>query len=149
MSINKIEESLAHNILENQLKIPKEKYIKLFQLDKLPYNFPSLKTDDDGIFTGETDEYDIFNTFKLVDDSYQYELKNPDIEIEKFIIDNKIKQIRIDLRQNLKGTFSNHQSYVYPVIIASNSAVYDTLYLTDYLLKHIYRILMEIGRAHV
>jgi len=137
-------ETFAHNILENQLNIPKEKYIRLFQLDKLPYNFPSLKTDDEGIFTGETDEYDIFNTFKLVDGSYQYELKNPDTEIERFIIDNKIKQMRIDLRQNLKGTFSNHQSYVYPVIIASNSAVYDTLYLTDYLLKHIYRILMAI-----
>ena len=52
--------------------------------------------------------------------------------------------MRIDLRQNLKGTFSNHQSYVYPLSIASNSAVYDTLYLTDYLLKHIYRILMAI-----
>ncbi len=141
---NIMEKTIALDILENQLNIPKEKYIRLFQLDKLPYNFPSLKTDDEGIFTGETDEYDIFNTFKLVDGSYQYELKNPDTEIERFIIDNKIKQMRIDLRQNLKGTFSNHQSYVYPLSIASNSAVYDTLYLTDYLLKHIYRILMAI-----
>jgi len=60
----------------------------------------------------------------LIDSSYQYELKNPDIEIERFIIENKIKQMRIDLRQNLKGTFSNYKSYVYPLSIVSNSAVY-------------------------
>jgi len=143
MSINKMEKTIALDILENQL-ITKENYIKLFQLDKLPYNFPSLKTDEDGIFTGEIDEYDLFDTFKLNNGSYQYELKNPDTEIEQFIIGNKIKQLRIDLRQHLKGTFSNHLSYVYPIIVASNSAVYDTLYLTDYLLKHIYRILMAI-----
>ena len=52
--------------------------------------------------------------------------------------------MRIDLRQNLKGTFSNHKSYVYPLLIASNSAVYDTLYLTDHLLKYVYRMLMAI-----
>lgn len=142
--LNENIETFGHYILKNELSIPKEQYIRLFQLDKLPYDFPSLKTDDDGIFTGEIDEYDIFNTFKLIDGSYQYELKNPDIEIERFIIENKIKQMRIDLRQNLKGTFSNHKSYVYPLSIASNSAVYDTLYFTDYLLKHIYRILMAI-----
>ena len=48
------------------------------------------------------------------------------------------------MRQHLKGIFDNHQCYVYPELIASNSAVYDTLYLTDYLLKHIYRILMAM-----
>jgi len=139
-----MEKTIALDILENELSISKEQYQQLFQLDKLPYNFPSLKTDEDGIFTGEIDEYDLFDTFKLNNGSYQYELKNPDTEIEQFIIGNKIKQLRIDLRQHLKGSFSNHQSYVYPIIVASNSAVYDTLYLTDYLLKHIYRILMAI-----
>ena len=137
-------ETYGHHILKNELSIPKEKYIELFQLDKIPYDFPSLKTDDDGIFTGEIDEYDTFNTFKLVYGSYQYELKNPDSEIEQFIIGNKIKQMRIDLRRSLNGVFGNHQSYVYPESIARNSAVYDTLYLTDYLLKHVYRILMAI-----
>jgi hypothetical protein len=130
-------------IVDNYLCIPKDDYMRLFNV-KASYDFPTLKIDDDGIFTGEIDEYDIFDKFKLIDSSYQYELKNPDIEIERFIIENKIKQMRIDLRQNLKGTFSNHKSYVYPLSIVSNSAVYDTLYLTDYLLKHIYRILMAI-----
>jgi hypothetical protein len=141
--LNENIETFGH-ILKNELSIPKEQYIQLFQLDKLPYDFPSLKTDDEGIFTGETDEYDIFNKFKLNNGSYEYELKNPDIVAEKFIIKNKIKQMRIDLRRYLNGIFGNHQSYVYPELIASNSAVYDTLYLTDYLLKHIYRILMAI-----
>ena len=130
-------------IVDNYLCIPKDDYMRLFNV-KVSYDFPTLKTDDEGIFTGEIDEYDLFDTFKLIDGSYQYELINPDIEIERFIIENKIKQMRIDLRQHLKGTFSNHLSYVYPIIVASNSAVYDTLYLTDYLLKHIYRILMAI-----
>jgi len=136
-------ELIAGDILENQLGIRKEEYQRLFEV-KAVYDFPSLKTDDDGIFTGETDTYDKFDNFKLADGNYQYELENPDIEIERFIIGNKIKQMRIDLRINQKGTFSNHHSYVYPMSIASNSAVYDTLYLTDYLLKHIYRILMAI-----
>ena len=117
--------------------------MRLFEV-KASYDFPTLKTDDDGIFTGDADEYDVFDKFKLVDGNYQYELKNPDIEIERFIIKNKIKQMRIDLRNNLTGTFSNHKSYVYPIIIASNSAVYDTLYLTDHLLKYVYRMLMAI-----
>jgi len=130
-------------IIDNYLSIPKDDYMRLFDV-KASYHFPTLKTDDDGIFTGEIDEYDLFDKFKLIDSSYQYELKNPDIEIEEFIIGNKIKQMRIDLRQNLKGTFSNHRSFIYPQLIGNNSAVYDTLYLTDHLLKYIYRVLMAI-----
>jgi len=145
MSINKMEkvDEIERFIVDNYLCIPKDDYMRLFNVKAL-YDFPTLKTDDDGIFTGEIDEYDIFDKFKLIDSSYQYELKNPDIEIERFIIENKIKQMRIDLRQNLKGIFSNHKSYVYPLSIASNSAVYDTLYLTDHLLKYSYRVLMAI-----
>jgi hypothetical protein len=145
MSINKMEkvDEIERFIIDNYLCIPKDDYMKLFEV-KASYDFPTLKTDEDGIFTGDVDEYDIFDKFKLIDGNYQYELKNPDIEIERFIIRNKIKQLRIDLRNNLTGTFSNHKSYVYPTIIASNSAVYDTLYLTDHLLKYIYRMLMAI-----
>ena len=145
MSINKMEkvDEIERFIVDNYLCIPKDDYMRLFNV-KASYDFPTLKTDEDGIFTGETDEYDIFDKFKLIDSSYQYELKNPDIEIERFIIEKKIKQMRIDLRQNLKGIFSNHKSYVYPLSIVSNSAVYDTLYLTDHLLKYSYRVLMAI-----
>lgn len=145
MLINKMEQvdEIERFIIDNHLCIPKDDYMTLFEV-KASYDFPTLKTDDDGIFTGDADEYDIFDKFKLVDGNYQYELKNPDIEIERFIIGNKIKQMRIDLRNNLTGTYSNHKSYVYPIIIASNSAVYDTLYLTDHLLKYVYRILMAI-----
>lgn len=125
--------------------IQKDDYKKLFNV-KASYDFPTLKTDDDGIFTCEIDEYDIFDKFQLTDKGQfsHLESKSPDLEIERFIIGNKIKQIRIHLVQNLKGEYSNHDCYVYPKIIATNSAVYDTLYLTDYLLKHIYRILMCI-----
>jgi len=145
MSINKMEQvdEIEQFIIDNHLCIPKDDYIRLFEV-KASYDFPTLKTDDDGIFTGETDEYDVFDKFKLNNGNYQHELENPDIEIERFIIGNKIKQMRIDLRNNLTGTFNNHKSYVYPTIIASNSAVYDTLYLTDHLLKYIYRMLMAI-----
>jgi len=145
MSINKMEQvdEIEQFIIDNHLCIPKDDYIRLFEV-KASYDFPTLKIDDDGIFTGETDKYDLFDEFKLNNGNYRYELKNPDIEIENFIIGNKIKQMRIDLRNNLTGTFSNHKSYVYPLLIASNSAVYDTLYLTDHLLKYIYRILMAI-----
>jgi hypothetical protein len=106
-------ENTARNILENELSIPKDEYEKLFNI-KAKYDFPSLKIEDNGIFTGKTDEYDIFDKFKLNNGNYQYELKNPDVEIEKFIIGNKIKQMRIDLYQHLKGPFSNHECYVYP-----------------------------------
>lgn len=137
-------QKIAQSILDNQYGILKEHYIDFFKLPKAPYNFPTLKVDDYGIFTGDIDEYDKFDTFRLVKDTYKYELQNPDVEIESFIIKNKIKQMRIDLRQNIKDVFNTHQSFVFPLIIASNSAVYDTLYLTDYLLKHIYRILMAM-----
>jgi len=145
MSINKMEQvdEIEQFIIDNYLSIPKDDYMRLFDV-KASYDFPTLKTDDDGIFTGEIDEYDLFDKFKLIDSSYHHTLENPDLEIERFIIGNKIKQMRIDLRQNLKGTFSNHRSFIYPPLIGNNSAVYDTLYLTDYLLKHIYRILMAI-----
>ena len=56
-------ENTARIILKNQLSIPKPEYEKLFNV-KAKYDFPSLKTDDDGIFTGETNEYDIFDKFK-------------------------------------------------------------------------------------
>lgn len=50
-------------IIGNYLCIPKEDYIKLFEAS---YDFPTLKTYDDGIFTGDADEYDIFDKFKLI-----------------------------------------------------------------------------------
>ena len=52
--------------------------MRLFDV-KASYDFPILKTDDDGIFIGDADEYDVFDKFKLIDDNYQYELKNPKI----------------------------------------------------------------------
>ena len=145
MSINKMEQvnEIERFIIDNYLCIPKDDYMRLFEVSA-SYNFPTLKTDDYGIFTGDADEYDVFDKFNLNNGNYQHELKNPDIEIEEFIIGNKIKQMRIDLRNHLKGTFCNHKCYVYPSIIASNSAVYDTLYLTDHLLKYIYRFMMAI-----
>ena len=135
----------ARDILENQLEIPKEEYANLFQI-KIPlYNFPSLKIDDDGIFTGDAEIYDKYDKFNLSNGKFCYfPLENPDVEIEKFIINNKLKGMKIDLRINIKGTFSNHQSFIYPLIVGNNPAIYDTLYLTDYFLKHIYMILMAM-----
>lgn len=139
-----MEEKTARDILESQACIPQDQYLHLFQLDKLPRQFPSLKIGDDGIFTGESEVYDLFDTFELSKASYSYKLSRPDIEIEQCIIKYGIKQMRIDLRQHVTGTFSNHQCFVFPLAVASCSAVYDTLYLTDYLLKHMYRVLMAM-----
>jgi len=125
------------------LLINKNEYEKLFKV-KLNYNFPSLKIDKDGIFTGEINNYDKYDKFKLVNNNYEYNLLNPDIEIERFIIENKIKQIKIDLKQNIVEPLQNHSCFIYPEIIRKNNIIYDTLYLTNYLLKHIYYIIMTM-----
>ena len=80
MSINKMEQTdeIEQFIIDNYLCIPKDDYMRLFDV-KASYDFPTLKIDDDGVFTGEIDEYDIFDKFKLNKGNYQYELKNPDI----------------------------------------------------------------------
>jgi hypothetical protein len=137
-----MEEMIARSILDNQVMIPKEEYVTFFQLEKAPYTFPTLKTDEYGIFTGEVDEYDTFDTFKVVGTDYSYKLTNPDLQIEQFIMKHEIKQMRINLERDISGTFRTHKCSVYPLSTASCSAVYDTLYLSDYLLKLIYRILM-------
>lgn len=57
--MNKIEKAnqIERFIIDNYLSIPKDNYMKLSEV-KTSYNFPTLKTDDDRIFTGGIDEYD-------------------------------------------------------------------------------------------
>jgi hypothetical protein len=76
--------------------------------------------------------------------NYTHNLTNPDTEIEQFMISNKIKHVKLDLYRNQTGAFQNHRCHVYPPCIASKSEIYDTMYWCDYLLKHIFRILMSM-----
>jgi hypothetical protein len=133
----------VHTILiDKQPCIPKEHYYKLFGLTNT-YDFPSLLTDDTGLFTCDTIEYDKFDKFTIIDGKPIFaNIQLPDTDIEQFILSNKIKQIKIALLKTKAKIFETHDSYIYPEIVKTNSAVYDTFYLTDFLLKHIYRILM-------
>lgn len=135
-------------VKSEQAYIPKQEYIKLFGLNaNYTYNFQSLLIDESGIITGDTLEYDNFDKFTLLPGkNYQWDssITNPDKEIEEFIISNGIRQLRINLLRNSLGSFENHDCYVYPEIMSKIPAIYDTLYLTDYLLKMIFRILMAM-----
>jgi hypothetical protein len=131
-------------LLEEQPYITKEQYYKLFGLET-SYDFPSLIVDEQGLFTGGSNDYDKFNKFKVVDKIPVFEeITLRDTEIEEFIFSNKIKQLKIDLLKTSSEIFETHDCYIYPEIMKTSPAVYDTMYLTDYLLKHIFRILMAM-----
>ena len=135
---------LAQAILEQDYQLSPADLLHLFQLVQTPYPFPTLMVDEEGIVTGASEFFDKFDRFILLPEewAYRHELAHPDREIEDFLRQNKVKQVRIDLRQNRTGIFSTHQSFLYPPSLAQCPPIYDTLYLTDYLLKHIYRFLM-------
>ena len=129
-------------MLLNELPIPKE----LFQhTDK--YIFPSLLLDEKGIFTGKCKGYHTYDLFSNKGEVIFTESdENRDYELENHILNNEITLIDIDLDKapNINLFFESTECRVYPESIKDIAAIYDTLFICDYLLKYIHRMLMQL-----
>jgi len=129
------------NLLLNQYPVCKKLFGEDFCSD---YTFPTLITDDKGIFTGYCDKYMIYDLFtnngEIIDKG-----EPRDIELEKFILDNAIDMVEIDLNKNPIGNkmFETTRCSIYPECIKDMPAIYDTLFICDYLLKFIDRMLLQ------
>lgn len=143
-----------HHLLAMQAYIPTQHFKDLFQITT-DYQFPSIQCDGNGIMTGNTTHnYALFENFKLVklDENrigvrfYPTDsTKIRDTDIEMFIMQNQINHIQLNLTsKDVQADFASTQCMVYPEIIRHCPAVYDTLYITDYFLKYIYYIFVQI-----
>ena len=71
-----------------------------------------------------------------------------DIRVLEFILSNNLTSVGISLQNNLDsgGTsvpdYSSHSAFAFPEQVKHCPEVYDTLYLTDYYLKYIYKLFM-------
>jgi hypothetical protein len=66
-------------------------------------------------------------------------MKPVDTEIYNLIINNNITKTYIDLKMSNRSTFKVYDTQFYPNSL-NHTAVYDTLFLTDYWLKFVHRI---------
>ena len=139
-------DKITYMLLWNVM-IPTSLYKKLYNITT-DYTFPSIQKDENGFFTNEHEIYMPFTQFILNQDNTYELVETPNLQrdyvIENFIIKNNIKKISIDLafdENHNKTHFNSHKISVYPEIIKF-TPVYDILYLTDYILKYIYRILI-------
>ena len=128
-------------MLLNQHSIPKN----LFEHTD-DYSFPSLITDEKGIFTGACKKYHTYDLFTDKGDLILEEDER-DFELENYILDHQIEFVDIDLdkaQTNVNPLFESQRCKVYPENIKDVPAIYDTLFACDYLLKYIYRILLQV-----
>jgi hypothetical protein len=135
-------------LLAYETYVPKEEYLRIFRLNSI-YSFPSLLVDKNGLFTAQTKLYGTFDDFMIDKNTCQAIIKGGavlDEEIEKAILSNHIREVVIDLLLDKDDThFVNHKCSVYPSNISLMPEIYDTLYLSDYLLKFIYKIFVEMS----
>lgn len=130
------------NLLLNELSIP-----KTFFDHTDDYSFPSLITDEKGIFTAECKKYYTYDFFTNMGELICEPEDQRDFELEKFILLNEVTLINFDLDKapnEVHPLFESTRCNVYPEIIKNIPAVYDTLFLCDYLLKYIARILLQV-----
>lgn len=127
-------------------RIEKNLYYSLFKLPKSEelYNFPSLPIDENGIIITNCPEYQKFNKFNKSDFSIIHSSIS-DEELENAVLSNNIMEYKIDLDTSPKGLpfFESHNCSIYPEIIKDIPVIYDTLYICDYYLKFIYRIVLQ------
>lgn len=127
-------------------RIEKNLYYSLFKLPKGEelYNFPSLSIDENGIIITNCPEYQKFNKFNKSDFSI-IRSSISDEELENTVLSNNIMEYKIDLDTSPKGLpfFESHNCSIYPEIIKDIPVIYDTLYICDYYLKFIYRIVLQ------
>lgn len=144
-----------HHLLAMQAYIPSINFKALFGITS-DYLFPSILCNTKGIMTGGLiTNYAPFEKFKLVKmDNGTIGVKfiqndttlMRDADIERFIMGNQIKHIQLNLTsKDVYADFASTQCMVYPENIRSCPAVYDTLYITDYFLKYIYYIFVQMA----
>jgi hypothetical protein len=139
---------IAEQCLQRQpTYIEAEFYRKLFQLPESSlYEFPSLEVDEYGFFTGQFRQCGRYDTFRKEDLSICYEDVSYDTQLEKEMLENDIDFVEIDLDKSTPGYpyFDSHDCSIYPEKMKDLPSVYDTLYICDYYLKHIYGILLKL-----
>lgn len=139
------DEVFARIMLLSEAKIPLIIYKKMFT-DVTDYTFPHLDMIN-GIWNGQCTEYTQFEKFICLDDGttqcVHSDMKPVDTEIYDLIINNNIMKTYIDLKMGNKSTFSVYDAQFYPNIL-NHTAIYDTLFLTDYWLKFVHRIFLLI-----
>jgi len=130
-------------------RIEKNLYLSLFKLPKGEelYDFPSLPIDENGIILTNCPEFQKINTFNKSNFSIIYSSIEVSIdeELENAVLSNNIMEYMIDLDTSPKGLpfFGSHNCSIYPEIIKDIPVIYDTLYICDYYLKFIYRIVLQ------
>jgi hypothetical protein len=163
-------DEICRVLLFTQCYIPKKYYVKIFRLQEPVYSFPSLLLDKKGIFTAQSKSQKEFDSFFLITSAQsafyrgvsplekQHSFGLPlgkkecdkiilktDNIFAKSILEENIKELAIDLVYSKDDNyFVNHRCSVYPKKISSIPEIYDTLYITDYLLKFIYKIFVEM-----
>ena len=142
-----------NHIMACEAFIPKEYFKILFNNPNTSYNFLTLQYNCDGIPTGNSPEYDIFNNFIIYkcekDLKIQMLMNNieliRDYNIEKFIIANQITHIQINLiSKNLDANYVTNDCSIYPKGIERCPDIFDTIYITDYFLKYFNNIFIKM-----
>ena len=147
--MNKLKEIAEQCLQKHTTRIEKNLYYSLFKLPKGEelYDFPSLPIDENGIILTNCPKFQKINTFNKSNFSIIYSsIKTPiDEELENAILSNNIMEYMIDLNTSPKGLpfFESHNCSIYPEIIKDIPVIYDTLYICDYYLKFIYRIVLK------
>jgi hypothetical protein len=123
---------IAYLCIDHETLIPKDFFFEFLFPSSSKYDFASLKKDTDGI----------------IDFS---RIINLDPELENEILDpkNSCQRITIDFEMNKKAdykSFCTHSCNVYPPNIREvMPRTFDVFYWSDFLLKYIYRMCIQIG----
>ena len=157
---------LAYLLRHHKAKMPKDLFFgKLFP-ECSSYSFPSLEKDSNG-FVKFIYKFQPYETFflerkKEKDDSDNFSFKpvftnqemERDFKLEAAILGNSVelyisKPMMIDLTGDNffsaeKRDFTTHTCSVYPEKIKDIPEIFDTMYWTDFLLKYIYRMFVQV-----
>jgi len=147
--IKKYLNDIAEQCLQRHTtRIEKKLYYSLFHLKKGEevYHFPSLPIDENGIILTNCPEFQKINIFNKSNFSIVHtpEMRF-DEELENAVLSSNIMEYKIDLDKSPKGLpfFESQDCSIYPEIIKDIPVIYDTLYICDYYLKFIYRIVLQ------
>ena len=141
---------LVKQMLEYQVEIPKKIYLKIFNLEGY-YDFPSLICDERGIFTGGVEDFIILDYFTITTTKKGTRhfceglpITRYELEMFEVITGEKINQVVIDLQMGSERDFVNHSCNIYPPTIKNVASIYDTIYLSDFILKYMYNIFLQM-----
>jgi hypothetical protein len=123
---------LAYVCIDHEALIPNDFFYEFLFPSSSKYNFSSLKKDDDGVID--------FSSITDLDPMMEYEILNPSNTCERIMID-----FEMDKKDDYKS-FCNLSCNAYPSNIRDvMPRTFDIFYWSDFLLKYIYRMCVQIG----